>query len=85
MDTRALLYRLLYDGLIEIRYYARERRTKEVFRLADLFHNLPLQLERMERGETTPEEVMGDLQAHAERNRTKQWLAHRIQEDTNHR
>jgi hypothetical protein len=81
MDTRALLHRLLYDGLIEMRDEAQEGRTKGVFRLADLFHNLPLRLERMERGEITPEEVMSDLQARAERIHTKQWLAHRIQED----
>ncbi|HEY7093919.1 MAG TPA: hypothetical protein VH393_12105 [Ktedonobacterales bacterium] len=76
MDTRALLYRLLYDGLIEMRHEAHEGRTEGVFRLADLFHNLPMQLERMERGEATPEEVMSDLQAHAERIHIKQWLAH---------
>jgi hypothetical protein len=81
MDTRALLYRLLYHGLIEMRYEAHGGRADSVFRLADLFHNLPLHLEWMERGETTPEEVMSDLQAHAERIRIKQWLAHRIQED----
>jgi hypothetical protein len=85
MDTRTLLYRLLHDALIEIRYVAHEGRTETLFRLAELFHNLPLHLERMERGETTPEEVMSDLQARAERIRIKQWLAHRIQEDMNHR
>jgi hypothetical protein len=84
VGMRALLYRLLYDALIEIRYDAHEGLTKEVFRLADLFHNLPMQLERMQRGETTPEEVMSDLRAHAERIGAKQWLAHRIQEDMSH-
>lgn len=84
MDTRALAYRLLYDGLIEIRYEAREGLIDGVFRLADLFHTLPLQLERVERGATTPEEVMSTLLAHAERIHTKQWLAHRIEEEMNH-
>jgi hypothetical protein len=82
MDPRALLYRLLQDALIEMRYEAYERHSESVFRLADLFHNLPTQLERMERGEKTPEEIMSDLHAHAGRIRIKQWLTHRIQEDS---
>lgn len=51
MDTRALLYQLLYDDLIEIRYEANEGHGGIIFRLADLIDLVPLQLERMERGE----------------------------------
>jgi hypothetical protein len=39
----------------------------------------------MERGEEGDEEVMRELQTHAERIGMTQWLAHRIQEDANHR
>jgi hypothetical protein len=81
MDTRALLYRLLYDSLIEMRSEACDERVSHVFRLADLFHMLPLRLERMARGEITDEEVMSDLRAHAERIGMAHWLSHRIQED----
>lgn len=81
MDVRALLYRLLYDGLIEMRSEAYDERVSHIFRLADLFHKLPLRLERMARGEITDEEVMSDLRAHAEQIGKAQWLSHRIQED----
>jgi hypothetical protein len=84
-DRKVLLYRLLYDALIEMRYEAHEGRTDKLFCLANLFHNLPLQLERMERGEVTHEEVMSELQAHAERIAMTQWLTYRIQEDANRR
>jgi hypothetical protein len=84
-DPKASLYRLLHDALIEMRYEAHEGRADDVFRLADLFQRLPLQLERMERGEEGDEEVMRELQTHAERIGLTQWLAHRIQEDANHR
>jgi hypothetical protein len=84
-DPKALLYRLLYDALIEMRYEAHEGRTDTVFRIADLFHRLPLQLERMERGEVTYEAVMSELQEHAERTGMTQWLTHRIQEVANRR
>jgi hypothetical protein len=57
-DPKAPLNQLLFDALIEIRQEAREGRADTVFRIADLFHRLPLQLERMERGEVTHEEVM---------------------------
>jgi len=79
------MYRLLYDALIEMRHEAHEGRTDNLLRLADLFHRLPLQLEQIERGEAPHEEVMSELQAHAERIGMTQWLTHRIQEDANRR
>jgi hypothetical protein len=84
-DAKASRYRLLHNALIEMRYEAHEGRGDNVFRLADLFHRLPLQLERMERGEEGYEAVMRELQTHAERIGLTQWLAHRTEEDANRR
>jgi hypothetical protein len=50
MDSRELVSRLLYLALIEIRAEAHALQNPKVFHLADLFHNVPLQLERVAKG-----------------------------------
>jgi hypothetical protein len=76
-----VLYRLLYDALIEIRGDGQAMTTPRVFQLADLFHTIPLQLERMERGEVSPEEVLHGLQARARATGMDGWVEHRTAED----
>ena len=77
--TRTVLYRLIYDALIEMRAEATTCNSKMVFHLCDLLHALPLRLERMERGEESAEDIMQWLQTRAARDKgSEQWLEHRI-------
>lgn len=84
VTTKSLLYRILYDALIEIRAEGHDSRNKTVFLLADLLHNVPLQLNKVDRGETTPEDIMQWLQMRARQTGTEGWLEHRIKEESRH-
>jgi hypothetical protein len=69
-----LLNRLLYRALIEIRDQGREGGSKAVFHLADLFHTIPLQLDRVLEGQATYEEVLQALEAKAAEKGMERWL-----------
>ena len=85
MTTRHLLFRLLASALIEMREEGYEIQNKRVFALADLFHNVPGQLERMERGETTPEEIIKWLQERARYRGIEGWLELRMEAEAKYR
>lgn len=82
MTTKQLLFRLLALALIELREEGYEIQNTKVFALADLFHNVPGQLERVEREETTPEDIMRWLRAHAQRRGIEGWLELRVEAAT---
>jgi hypothetical protein len=46
MTTKETIHKLLYQALIEIREEAYEAKLSKTFHLADLFHNVPLSLEK---------------------------------------
>lgn len=78
--TSTNLYRLLYDALIEIRAEAHVCGSQKAFHLSDLLHTLPLRLERMGRGEISPEDVMQWLHARTSEKGLEQWLEQRVRE-----
>jgi hypothetical protein len=80
--TKDVLYRLLASALLDLRIYGHASGDQRVFLLADLFHNVPLQLEQVDRGETTPDEIMDWLWTRAQRNgpEVEGWLELRIEE-----
>jgi hypothetical protein len=43
--SKHLLHKLLHFALIDLRFEGHTIRDELVFRLADLFHNVPLQLD----------------------------------------
>lgn len=47
MTTREAIHHALYLALVEMRTEAHEIGNKKLFYLADLMHNIPLQLERV--------------------------------------
>ena len=67
-------YRLLFRALIEIRAQGQEHKNKVVFHLADLFHNLVLEMERAADGETTYEEVLRLLTEKAREKGCERWV-----------
>jgi hypothetical protein len=48
MDHREIFYRLLARALLDIRIAAHEGRVKSAFRLADLVHNVPYMLLKLD-------------------------------------
>jgi hypothetical protein len=76
-DERRLLYKLMSDALIDIRTVAYEGGDHQgIFGVADLFHNVPLRLERQN---GSYDEVLRDMRAHADRNGICSWLDNAIE------
>lgn len=82
MTTSTVLHRLVYTAFIEIRAAAREGDTQRVFQLSDLFHNVPLRLDRLERGEVSPDAVIHWLRDRAQQRGLAQWLEWRLREES---
>lgn len=80
-STKDLLYRLLYAALIEIRMDGYETNNRLVYLLADLVHNIPMQLERVDQADTSPEDIMQRLRERARRNGIEEWLDVRLAEE----
>jgi hypothetical protein len=82
--TKRVLYRLLFDALIEIRLLGYASNDKVVWVLADLLHNLPLQFDRLDRGEITVQDIMHELEERAHRHGIERWLHGRLGEIAKH-
>ena len=79
--TKQMLYRLLSDALIDIRLRGYQSGDKAVFALSDMFHNLPSELDRLEQGELSVEDVLKHIRECAQRHDDAEgWLDHRMRE-----
>lgn len=45
MIEQKILYRLIYESLLQVRAEANEIKNKKIYWITNLIHNLPLQLE----------------------------------------
>lgn len=69
-----LVHRLLFRALIEIRAEGHEQNNKQVFHLADLFHNAVLDMEAAAEGRLTYDEVLRQLEEKAKEKNCEKWL-----------
>jgi hypothetical protein len=81
MNQRELCHRLFYSALIELRAEAHEIKNSKVFHIADLFHNIPLQLEKAAKGELQYEEILAWLENRAIQNGCQEWLYNLIKNE----
>src|SRR5262245_56860574 len=70
----AIVHRLLFRALLEIRHQGHEQNNKLVFHLDDLFHNIVLDMEAAAEGRSTYEEIMGQLEEKAKEKNCERWL-----------
>ena len=75
--SRDDVYRLLLDGLIELRHRGHELRDGPTFHLADVLHNLPGWIKRLEDGDVTADEVIEHLRTHRGEP-GREWVDHRL-------
>lgn len=78
--SKSQLYRLLYLALIDLRAEGYRAENRGVFLLADLFHNIPLQLDRVDSGDLAPEDILRWLRTRAHGTPMEAWLQLREQE-----
>lgn len=69
------VHRLLFQALLEIREQGHEGHNKVVFHLADLFHNIVLEMEAAARGEQSFESVFQALSSAAQEKGLDRWLS----------
>jgi len=69
------VHRLLLRALLEIRSQGNEDGNKLVFRLADLFHNVVLEMENAAEGRCGYEDVLHFLEERAKENGCEKWLS----------
>jgi hypothetical protein len=76
--TKQQIYDLLYRALIDLRAEGHATQNQLVFLLADLFHNIPLQLNRVDHGDLAPDDVLAWLRRRAQGTLMEDWLNLRV-------
>ncbi len=70
----SLLYRLLYIAPIDLRAGAHDTQSEEAWRIAHLFHRIPLQLARVGAGDGSYTDLLAQLREDAQRLGCAAWL-----------
>lgn len=68
------LHRLLFRALIEIRAEGHDEKNKVAYHLADLFHNVVLEMENAAEGEKSYDDVLAILNERASERGLERWL-----------
>ena len=71
--NKELIYKLIYQVLIEIREEAHSKENKKVFYLSDLVHNIPLRLLKVN-DEADFDKILSDITKNAEARGMGSWL-----------
>ena len=79
MTDRNTLYQLLFDALLEIRADGHASANAKEWKLADLFHNLPLSLQALDEGTVTAEQVLQQLRERSKPLGIEQWIDNRLE------
>ena len=69
---------LLFRALLEIRSQGHDEKSKAVFHLADLFHNVVLEMENAAEGKCTYDDVMALLEERAKEKGLGRWLSENL-------
>lgn len=83
MDDRLIIHNLLYRAFLDIRIAAHEKKSHEgIFKIADIFHNIPLQLEQVHAGNSSYQEILNDLRERTRNKGCESWLDNAIKDIT---
>lgn len=74
------VHRLLFRALLEMRSQGHDQKNKLVFHLADLFHNIVLQMESAAEGRCSYKDVMELLERRAKEKGLDRWLSQNLAE-----
>ena len=69
------VHRLLFRALLDIRSQGHEQKNKLVFHLADLFHNIVLEMQNAAEGRCNYDKVFSLLEERAKERGLDKWLA----------
>jgi hypothetical protein len=74
-----VVHRLLFNALLEIRSQGYDQRDKVVYHLADLFHNVVLEMENAAEGTATYEDVFHFLEERAREKGCEAWVQRNLE------
>ncbi len=74
------VHRLLFRALLEMRSQGHEQKNKLVFHLADLFHNVVLEMGNAAEGRCSYEDVLKLLEERAKEKGLDKWFSHNLAE-----
>jgi hypothetical protein len=72
--SQEIIYNLLYHAFLAIRVGAYTNDYTYIFDTADLFHNVPLQLDRVRAGTSTHDEVLAWIRNRADEKKLRPWI-----------
>lgn len=74
MTKKEYLFELLYRAFLDIRIASYAKDSHTCFVLSDIFHNIPLQMNRTDKGEVSYAEIIADIKKRCGRRRCTSWL-----------
>lgn len=74
MKNENLVLKLLARALLDIRIASHEGNMKKAFELADVFHNVPYQIEQIQGGEGRYNEVVDWIEMRCKQKGMQSWL-----------
>lgn len=82
MNAARIVHRLLFQAILEIRDQSHRSGDKVIYHLADLFHNVALQLEAVAEGraDITYDDVLTFIRERAREKGWEKWIDDRISE-----
>ncbi len=81
MNSKDIIYHLMYRVMLDIRYAAYEQKgIKGIFKLSDLFHSVPLKLNRIADEDGSYDDLLEEIKAIAKMKGYDSWLDNAIQQ-----
>ncbi|MCX7257016.1 MAG: hypothetical protein NTZ64_09830 [Polaromonas sp.] len=78
MNKETLVLKLVAYALLEIRIASHEGNSRLAFEIADVFHNVPYQIERIKIGDGNYQEIINWLEMRCEQKGMTSWLKNAI-------
>lgn len=81
MNHKTIIYKLIYHAFLDIRSAAQSGEPNTAaLKLSEVFHNVPLQLNRVDTEGGDYEEILVDIRERAKRAKCEAWLDNVIQQ-----
>jgi hypothetical protein len=74
MTEKEYILKLMYRAFLDIRVASYQQNSKTSFVLADVFHNVPLQMNKAEKGEKSYADIIKWIQEKCEARNCTSWL-----------
>jgi len=74
MTEKEYIYKLMYRAFLDIRVASHSQDSQTCFVLADVFHNVPLQMIQADKGKKSYADIVTSIQQKCEARKCTSWL-----------